>query len=76
MGVWGELRGRESTSDVWYGGARDVGLFEDSFALEYDGRVVFSNGMGRRDNRLLIYYGAADQSTCLAECSIAQIIGL
>lgn len=40
------------------------------------GRVVFSNGIVRRDDRLLIYYGAADQSTCLAECSIAQIIEL
>ena len=39
------------------------------------GNVVFTNGIVPvGDGRLLVYYGAADESTCLAESSVEELL--
>lgn len=38
------------------------------------GRVVFCNGMIERDGRLHVYYGAADETCCLATARIDDIL--
>ena len=38
--------------------------------------VIFSNGIIQEDNgRLLIYYGACDETVCVAESSIDDLLG-
>jgi beta-1,2-mannobiose phosphorylase / 1,2-beta-oligomannan phosphorylase len=47
----------------------------DYEAKGFFGRVVFTNGVVQSDEgRVLIYYGAADQTTCLAETSIDELL--
>lgn len=39
------------------------------------GNTVFTNGtVMMEDGRLLVYYGAADETTCLAETSVAELL--
>lgn len=47
---------------------------EASYELEgFFGNVVFSCGLIREGDRLDIYYGASDDSVCMASVSIADI---
>ena len=39
------------------------------------GNVVFSNGLAEREGKLYVYYGAADESACLAVTDIDAILG-
>jgi predicted GH43/DUF377 family glycosyl hydrolase len=39
------------------------------------GNVVFSNGLVERDGELFIYYGAADESSCLAVANVDALLG-
>jgi len=36
--------------------------------------IIFSNGVVQTGDRLLIYYGACDETTCLCECSVEEIL--
>ena len=38
------------------------------------GNVVFTNGIVQRDNKVLIYYGACDEYTCLFETTIDELL--
>ena len=38
------------------------------------GNVVFSNGVVEKDDRLYIYYGASDETTCLAVADVNEIL--
>ena len=38
------------------------------------GNVVFSNGVVEKDGRLYIYYGASDETTCLAVADLEEIL--
>jgi predicted GH43/DUF377 family glycosyl hydrolase len=37
-------------------------------------KVVFTNGMVEKDDKLYIYYGAADDTTCLATTTIDEVL--
>ena len=48
-------------------------LLRPEAAYETEGffpNVVFSNGVVQEGDRLLVYYGACDETTCLFECSV------
>jgi len=38
------------------------------------GNVVFSNGMIEKDGKILIYYGAADETSCVAITDINSLL--
>lgn len=48
---------------------------EDYETAGFFGNVVFSNGLIERDGKLFVYYGAADESACLAVAHVDAILG-
>lgn len=52
-------------------------LLQPDASCETDGffgNVVFTNGIVERNGELLVYYGASDESTCVATTSIDQVL--
>ena len=39
------------------------------------GNVVFSNGAIEKDGKILVYYGAADETSCVAITDIDSLLG-
>ncbi len=59
-------------------GRGSVPLLVPSEPYETEGffpNVVFSNGIVEKDGQLYIYYGAADESTCLAIADLDEVLG-
>lgn len=55
----------------------EVPLLEPSEAYETDGffsNVVFSNGVVERDGKVFVYYGAADETACVAVTDMEYLL--
>ena len=53
-------------------------IFEPEAEYETNGffpNVVFTNGMFEKDGKLHIYYGASDETSCLATTTVDEIMG-
>ncbi len=73
--LWGALLDLEEPWKVVRRGREPLLYPEEAYEVEgFFGNVVFSNGIVERNGRLLVYYGAADQYTCVAEASVSDII--
>lgn len=73
--LWGLLLDLEEPWKVVRRGREPLLYPEEPYEVEgFFGNVVFTNGIVQRGDNLLIYYGAADQYTCLAEASLQEII--
>jgi predicted GH43/DUF377 family glycosyl hydrolase len=55
--------------------ARPVMIPEEQYEKEgFFGNCIFSNGMVEKDGKFLIYYGACDNYTCVAEITVDEIL--
>lgn len=66
----------EDPTKVIYRGERPILMPEEQYETEgFVPNVVFLNGMVlRNDEDLLLYYSACDESTCLAECKLRDLL--
>jgi predicted GH43/DUF377 family glycosyl hydrolase len=62
-------------SKVLARGTRPVLQPEERYETDgFYGNVIFSNGLIERANELLIYYGACDETTCVARTTIDELL--
>jgi len=66
----------EDPTKVIYRGGHPIMMPEEPYETEgFVPNVVFLNGVVLKDNRdLLLYYAACDETTCLAECKVSDLL--
>ncbi|MEM7095766.1 MAG: glycoside hydrolase family 130 protein [Actinomycetota bacterium] len=73
--LWAVLLDRHDPTRVLARGVEPLMVPEAPYETEgFFGNVVFTNGVVERDGELLIYYGAADEVTCLAATTTEAVL--
>lgn len=73
--LWAVLLDLDDPSVVVARGTEPLMVPEAAYETEgFFGNVVFTNGVVERDGQLFIYYGAADESTCVATTTVESVL--